>query len=105
MNDFKEAHNDAKRFETVCIQASQCLCVGPCVLCCVVISPEDATGVYECKIYDGQDESGVLKFDIEGQFIPFEVTDSHGYYFRNGLYVALTTNIGNVTMHFDPIRD
>jgi len=104
MDIYEREHNDAKRFMTKCVQVSSCLCIGPCVLCCVVISPEDATAIYECKIYDGEDATGELKFDIEGQFIPFEVTDGHGYYFSRGLYVALTTNIGNVTLHFDPLR-
>ena len=93
---------DAKKFVLGRLVATGLLNPRPCVICCIVVSPADPTLVYECNIYDGENALGDLKFTLEGQFTPFFLATYHGYYFRRGIYVDFTTNIGSVTVHYDP---
>lgn len=94
-----------KACSTVMLEASGLITPGPSYIFAIDLSPEDATGVFQLDIYNGENNTGVHKFKLEGQFVPRHLCYHPPLYFRRGIYLAFTTNIGSVTIQFLPRKD
>lgn len=94
-----------KACSTVMLEASGLITPGPSYIFAIDLSPEDATLVFQLDVYDGENASGNHLFKLKGQFVPRHLCYSTPLYFRRGIYLAFTTNIGSVTIHFLPRKD
>jgi hypothetical protein len=94
-----------KACSTVMIEASGLITPGPSYIFSIDLSPEDATLVWQLDVYDGENAAGKHTFCLEGQFVPRHLCYGTPLFFRRGIYLAFTTNIGCVTIQFLPRKD
>lgn len=81
---------------------SRCLCVGPCIVRCVMLAGDGANA--DCQVYDGVNAQGKLKAHIESlSGTTFHIDPPGGVLFRNGLYVAVNAATAKVTATFEPV--
>ena len=90
---------------TVLFEASALVTPGPSYVFIIDLSPQDPTAVFQLDVYNGEDATGIHKFKREGQFVPRHLCFSPPLYFRRGIYLAFTTNVGSCTVHFLPRKD
>ncbi len=78
---------------------------GPSLIFSITASPAVA-GASELKVYDGENATGNLLYDVIGATgDPEHVVFPLPLYFGRGIYVALTTNMGSVTIQYARYRD
>jgi hypothetical protein len=103
--DLERVVENAKEWTLEEVAASRCLCVGPCLFQFIACVPTNVAAAVQADVYDGQDDQGNLKVTIKFQYACPCCKLPQPSYFRRGLYVNLTTNIGKAFVQYLPLRD
>jgi len=100
-----EQVNDPKEWFLERTTVSRCLSVGPCFFQFLNVEPTSTQGDVVVRIYDGQNDQGVLKLTIKCVYSHCPVKLPQPAFFRRGLYVHLVTNAAAATLQYLPLRD
>lgn len=96
---------DPKEWIVERITASRMLCKGPCYLSYVHSDPTASGSAMAVDVYDGENDSGDLKFTINNVNVHPPLSLPRPAYFRRGLYIKLTSNAASVSVQYMPMRD
>lgn len=99
----KELETPRRLFTLKCVNASQGIHIGPCVVGSVIITSTNGTGVV--SVYDGLNAKAERKFHLSCVVdTSFGAGEAEDHDFKNGIYVEVTDATTFLMISYYPIE-